>query len=71
MPFQNWLKQIKAKVTESLLLRNRPTVLTGRVLWAMVGGDTTHIAAGVAFFALFSLFTLLLGSLAILGLFMN
>ena len=46
-------------------------VLTGRVLWAMVAGDTTHIAAGVAFFALFSLFPLLLGSLAILGLFLN
>lgn len=71
MSLGNLLTQIRAKVTASPLLRNRPAVLTGRVLWAMVSGDTTHIAAGVAFFALFSLFPLLLGSLAILGLFLN
>ena len=71
MSLGNLLTQIRAKVTASPLLRNRPTILTGRVLWAMVSGDTTHIAAGVAFFGLFSLFPLLLGSLAILGLFLN
>ena len=37
----------------------------------MVTGDSTHMAAGVAFFGLFSLFPLLLGSLAILGLFLD
>jgi len=71
MPFQNWIKRIRAAVAHSPLFLSRPTVLTGRVLGAMVTGDTTHIAAGVAFFALFSLFPLLLGSLAILGLFLN
>ena len=71
MPFLNWLQRIKAEVAGNPLLRSRPTVLTGRVLRGMVTGDSTHLAAGVAFYALFSLFPLLLGSLAIVGLFLN
>ena len=71
MPFQSWLKQIKAQIAGIPLLGTRPAVLAGRVLRAMVVGDTTLMAAGVSFYALFSLFPLLLGSLAIVGLLLN
>ncbi len=51
----------------SPLLQYRPLVLIGRVGWEMVARDATHNAAGVAYFAIFSLFPLLLGVLSILG----
>ncbi len=61
--FQN-LREVLGR---SPLLQCRPLVLIGRVGWEMAARDATHNAAGVAYFAIFSLFPLLLGVLAILG----
>ena len=51
----------------SPLLQYRPLVLVGRVGRGMAAGDASHNAAGVAYFAIFSLFPLMLGVLSILG----
>ena len=49
------------------LSRNWVVVLARRVIREMIRDDATHLAAGVAYFAIFSLFPILLGILAIAG----
>ena len=61
------IQNLREAMGRSPLLQYRPLVLIGRVVWDMAARDTTHNAAGVAYFAIFSLFPLLLGVLAILG----
>jgi membrane protein len=45
--------------------------LAVRTVQEMVGDDTTHMAAGVAYYVLFSLFPLLLGLIALMTLFLD
>ena len=51
----------------STFSRNCLVVLTRRVIREMIRDDASHLAAGVAYFAIFSLFPVLLGILAIAG----
>ena len=65
------LKELKDKIAGSPFIRSRPVQLTGRVFKEMKEDDATHLAAGVAYYAIFSLFPLLLGFLAISGIVLN
>lgn len=60
MRFKTWLSR-------SPITQNPVTVLGWRVAREMVDDEATHLAAGVAYYALFSLFPLILGLLAIGG----
>lgn len=51
--------------------QTRLAILTWRVFTSMLRHEASHLAAGVAYFALFSLFPLLLGFLAIMGIVLN
>jgi len=53
------------------LTNKRPLLLVGRVLVGMKRDDLGHLAAGFAYYALFSVFPLLIGFLAIIGLFVE
>ena len=57
----------KAWSCRSSITRNRLAILGWRVIKGMGDDEATHLAAGVAYYALFSLFPLLLGLLAIGG----
>ena len=61
------IQNLREAMGRSPLLQYRPLVLIGRVAWEMAARDATHNAAGVAYFAIFSLFPLMLGVLSILG----
>ena len=61
------IRNLREAMGRSPLLQNRPLVLAGRGGREMAAGDASHNAAGVAYFAIFSLFPLLLGVLSILG----
>ncbi len=61
------IQNLRKAMGRSPLFRYRPLVLAGRVGRDMAAGDASHNAAGVAYFAIFSLFPLLLGVLSILG----
>ena len=63
--------RIEAWVTTGPLGRNRLIGLAWRVIKEMGDDDATHLAAGVAYYAMFSLFPLLLGLLAVAGLFLK
>ncbi len=65
------LKELKDKIAGSPFIRSQPVQLTGRVFKEMKDDDATHLAAGVAYYAIFSLFPLLLGFLAISGIVLN
>ena len=65
------LERTKAWTTSSPFVRNRYSTLALRVIREMKDDDATHLAAGVAYYAMFSLFPLLLGFLAISGLVLN
>ena len=64
-------KRTNAWTTSSPLVQNRFITLTLRVIREMKDDDATHLAAGVAYYAMFSLFPLLLGFLAVSGLVLN
>lgn len=68
---RNLLGQTRSRIFSSSFARNRLVTLTWRVLQGMGRDDATHLAAGVAYYAVFSLFPLMLGFLAILGLLLN
>ena len=57
---RQWLEQIP-------LLHYRPVLLLSRVAGEMVTRDATHMAGGVAYFALFSIFPFVLGAMVISG----
>jgi len=71
----NWYSKLKRIRTERILARfadtpfarNRGVVLAYRVSREMIRDDATHLAAGISYFAIFSLFPILLGFLAIAG----
>ena len=58
----------KARAASERLRRRFLVVLLARTFRELSDDDATHMAAGVAYYALFSLFPLLLGLIAILGL---
>jgi len=68
---ENILNHIRDQVFQSPLARYRPVLLAWRVLREMGQDDATHLAAGVAYYAIFSVIPLLLGLLAIMGLVLN
>lgn len=64
-------EDLQGKLQDSGLANSRPVLLAWRVVLGMRDDDATHLAAGVAYYAVFSLFPLLLGFLAILGMVLN
>lgn len=60
-------ERIRNRIASTRLARNPLITLMWRASQRMGQDDTTHLAAGVAYYALFSLFPLLLGLLAIAG----
>ncbi len=58
---------VKNAISRSPVVRNWVLVLTWRVARGMFRVEATHLAAGVAYYTLLSLFPLVLGLLAILG----
>jgi membrane protein len=72
------MKQVKARIEKlklairySRFARFPPVVLAWRVIQGMSRDDATHLVAGIAYYAIFSLFPLLLGCLAIIGIVLN
>ena len=70
-PLLRVLKEIWDGIAASPLIQSQPVQLTFRVFKEMKDDDATHLAAGVAYYAIFSLFPLLLGFLAISGIVLN
>ena len=68
---KNILTYIKNQFFQIPLAKNRLAILVWRVLLKMGQDDAPHLAAGVAYYAIFSMVPLLLGLLAILGLVLN
>ena len=62
---------LKQSMLDSPVCRNKTLVLIARVAKGMRDIESTHLAAGVAYYALFSLFPLLLGLIAILSFFLE
>ena len=67
MIFGLW-DRTKTWITFGPIGRNRFLTLSWKVVREMRDDDATHLAAGVAYYAMFSLFPLLLGFLAVAGL---
>jgi membrane protein len=65
------LGDLKRSFLASPLGRNKAVVLLGRVLKGMMDIESTHLAAGVAYYALLSLFPLLLGLLSLGGILLS
>jgi membrane protein len=64
-------KRLKISIQRSRFAHYPPVVLIWRGTREMVNDDATHLAAGIAYYAIFSLFPLFLGFLAIIGLALN
>lgn len=62
---------MKASILDNPIARNKIVILLVRVLKGMRDIESTHLAAGVAYYALLSLFPLLLGLLAIGGILLS
>ncbi len=67
----NFLNRIKDWIPYGPLVQSKPVQLAWRVIQEMRNDDATHLAAGVAYYAIFSLFPLILGFLAISGVFLE
>jgi membrane protein len=65
------IEGLKAAIQHSRCAHYPPVVLIWRGVREMVNDDATHLAAAIAYYAIFSLFLLLLGFLAIIGLVLN
>lgn len=63
----NFLNRTKDRIVNGPLVQSTPVRLAWRVLCEMRDDDATHLAAGVSYYAIFSLFPLILGFLAISG----
>jgi membrane protein len=68
---QNVLAYFKDQFFRNPLAQKRLVILVWRVILGMGQDDASHLAAGVAYYAIFSVIPLLLGLLAILGLVLN
>jgi len=66
-----WAEGVWGRLANHPLARNWLVVLGWRVGREMLRDDATHLAAGVSYFAIFSLFPTLLGVLAIAGIVLN
>ncbi|MFQ6028310.1 MAG: YihY/virulence factor BrkB family protein [Dehalococcoidia bacterium] len=65
------IRHIKEWTASSPLFQRRPVRLMGRVIKEMRSRDANHLAAGVSYYAFFSLFPFILGFLAVAGLVLN
>ncbi len=65
------IKGLKAAVQRSSFAHYLPVVLIWRGTQELVNDNATHLAAAIAYYAIFSLFPLFLGFLAIIGLVLN
>ncbi len=68
--FKPWARDIRRKATNWHLLGYWGTLVL-RVSREMTRDDATHLAAGVSYFAIFSIFPILLGFMAIGGVILN
>jgi len=68
--FKPWARDIRRKATNWHLLGFWGTLVL-RVSREMTRDDATHLAAGVSYFAIFSIFPILLGFMAIGGVILN
>jgi len=68
---RTWAGAVRERLINHPLARNWLVILVGRVGREMLRDDATHLAAGVSYFAIFSLFPALLGVLAIAGIVLN
>ena len=66
-PIKTWAESFLVRFADSPFARNGVVVLACRVSREMIRDDATHLAAGVSYFAIFSLFPILLGFMAITG----
>jgi len=64
-------ENFKAKWRQSGFANHKYSVLTGRVFKELGDDDATHLAAGVAYYAMFALFPLILAVLAIGGILLD
>jgi len=64
-------ESFKAKWRQSGFANHKYSVLTGRVFKELGDDDATHLAAGVAYYAMFALFPLILAVLAIGGILLD
>jgi len=75
MPIKNRVENAgnnaRSRLFQNGLVRNRLTAFIWRVCLGMIRDDATHLAAGVAYYAVFSFIPLMIGFLAILGLLLN
>ena len=67
----NRIESFKAKCKESRFVNHDYSVLTWRVFKELGDDDATHLAAGVAYYAMFALFPLILAILAIGGIWLD
>ncbi len=65
--FNAAVERIKNRIGQSLILKNRSVQFAVRVFKEMGDDDASHMAASVSYFALLSLFPLILGISAIIG----
>ena len=65
------LGDLKRSMLDRPVCRNKILVLPARVAKGMRDIESTHLAAGVAYYALLSLFPLLLGLLALSGILLS
>ncbi|MCH8745483.1 MAG: YihY/virulence factor BrkB family protein, partial [Chloroflexi bacterium] len=61
----------RSRLFQNCLVRNRLNAFIWRVCLGMIRDDATHLAAGVAYYAVFSFIPLMIGFLALLGLLLN
>ena len=67
----NRIEIFKAKCKQSRFVNHDYSVLTWRVFKELGDDDATHLAAGVAYYAMFALFPLILAILAIGGIWLD
>ena len=62
-----WVAEARRRTQPKVLARNRPFFLTWHLVQTMRANDATHMAAGVAYYAVFSLFPLVMGMVSVAG----
>jgi len=69
--FGQGLRRLKPELRQTRLGGSTPVRLVGRVIQELGADDATHMAAGVSYYAILSLFPLLLGLIALFSLFLD
>ena len=62
-----WVAKARRRTRPKALARVRPFFLVWRLVQTMRANDATHMAAGVAYYAVFSLFPLVMGMVSVAG----